>query len=261
MSDITLWQWLLAGLAALIVGCAKTGLPGLGLLAVPLMAVAFGGRVSVGALLPMLIVADCCAVWWYRRHAQWLHLRRLVPWVVVGLTVGFVLMWWLALMEVQQQAVDAWFTPLLGAVIMLMLLMLVLRRWLGDQLTPQQPGMVVLCGSGAGVATFMANAAGPMMTLYLSAMGMRKQAFMGTNAWFFLLLNVIKVPLFVLLGILVPQAPLITADSLMVNLWVAPLIILGVILGRHVFRAVSERLFELSVLSLAALASVYLLLS
>ena len=261
MSDIALWQWLIAGVAALVVGCAKTGMPGLGLLAVPLMAVAFGGRVSVGALLPMLIVADCFAVYWYRRHAQWSHLWRLLPWVVAGLAVGFLLMWWLARMEVRQQAVDAWFTPVLGAVILLMLLLLVLRRRLGERLTPRQHSMVVVCGSGAGIATFMANAAGPMMALYLSAMNMRKQAFMGTNAWFFLLLNVVKVPLFVLLGVLVPQAPLITGETLWVNLMVAPVIIAGVLVGRRLFSVLSERVFESGVLGLAGLAAVYLLLA
>ncbi|TVR41206.1 MAG: sulfite exporter TauE/SafE family protein [Planctomycetota bacterium] len=253
------WQWLIAGLAALIVGCAKTGLPGLGLVAVPLMAVAFGGRASVGTLLPMLIIADCFAVLFYRRHARWDHLLRLLPSVCLGLPLGFILMWWLGLREVAAGEPDAVFTSIIGMVILVMVALLCLRRWWGDRLVPRGRLSVVLYGSGAGIATFLANAAGPMMALYLAGMRAKKEAFMGTNAWFFLLLNLSKVPLFLILGLLVPQAPLITGSSLRLNVILAPAIIVGVLLGAWLFTRLNQRLFDALVLILAAAAAVHLI--
>lgn len=258
--DVQWWQWLVGGIAALIVGCAKTGLPGLGLLAVPLMAMAFGGRVSVGTLLPMLIVADCCAVAFYRRHAQWNQLWGLFPAVALGLALGFGIMWWLALAEVSAGS-QAWFSPLLGLVIVIMLALLVARRWRAEALVPRSSLATFGYGSGAGVATFLANAAGPMMALYLAGRRMSKEQFMGTNAWFFLLLNLSKVPLFVVLGVLVPQAPLITWDSLRFNLLMAPLILIGVLVGQWLFRRLPQGLFDALVIILAAAAAIHLLVA
>ena len=68
--DLTVWQWLLGAAAALLVGVSKTGIPGVGILVVTLLAQAFGGWNSVGVMLPMLILGDVFAVAWYKRHAQ-----------------------------------------------------------------------------------------------------------------------------------------------------------------------------------------------
>lgn len=258
--DLHSWQWILGIIAGLLVGCAKTGLPGIGILVVPLMATAFGGRASVGALLPMLIIADCFAVAFYRRHAEWDKLVKLVPWVAVGLSIGFLVMWWLGSLEAAQAAKDDVFKPVLGGLILCMLGLLLLRRKFGDRLTPQSRLGVMGTGVATGSATFLANAAGPVMTLYLAAMGMPKERFMGTNAWFFLLVNITKIPMFLLLGLLVPQAPLITASSFVFNLMMAPVIIIGVFIGAWVFKRIPQKIFDAAVLLLAAAAAVNLII-
>ena len=83
-----LWQWAIGFGAALFVGVSKTGVPGIGILVVPMLAYGFGGRLSIGVMLPMLIMGDMFAVAWYRRHAQWDKLVHLLPWVVVGMVFG-----------------------------------------------------------------------------------------------------------------------------------------------------------------------------
>ena len=88
ISTLSAFQWTLISIAALSVGIAKTGVPGFGIIAVPLFASALGGLLSVGALLPVLIFADCFAVFWYRRHAHWDKLISLLPWVLVGIGIG-----------------------------------------------------------------------------------------------------------------------------------------------------------------------------
>ena len=91
---LTSEQWLVGSCAALLVGITKTGLPGIGILVIPLMAAVFGGRLSVGATLPLLIFGDIFAVLWYHQHARWDNLRNLVPWLVIGIAVGTGVLWY-----------------------------------------------------------------------------------------------------------------------------------------------------------------------
>ena len=75
-------------LAAFILGAAKSGLKGMGVVIVTLMAFAFGAKASTGILLPLLIFADILAVSYYNRHAKWKYLLRFLPWMLVGVVVG-----------------------------------------------------------------------------------------------------------------------------------------------------------------------------
>ncbi|MDW8290946.1 MAG: TSUP family transporter, partial [Armatimonadota bacterium] len=110
-------QLLFGTVAAFLVGVSKTGVPGIGILVVPLMASAFGGRASVGAMLPMLIVGDLFAVRWYRQHTQWNRLKELVPWVIIGMALGAAALWWLGEASVQRDLLE----PLIGVLVLVML--------------------------------------------------------------------------------------------------------------------------------------------
>jgi len=86
--DLSLTQWLVLIGCSLLIGMAKAGIQGTGLMMVPIMAYVFGGRPSTGLVLPMLIFADIFAVRYYHRHAQWGHIVRLIPWAAAGVLVG-----------------------------------------------------------------------------------------------------------------------------------------------------------------------------
>ena len=111
-----------------------------------------------------------------------------------------------------------------------------------------------IMGIFAGLTTMMANAAGPVMTLYLLAMRLPKLEFLGTGAAFFLLINWIKVPFIAQLG-------LINASSLTLNLYLLPAVAVGALLGRPVVQRVNQRIFENAALALAAVAALRLLLT
>ena len=106
-------------------------------------------------------------------------------------------------------------------------------------------------GLFAGFTMMIANAAGPVMTLYLLAMRLDKLGFLGTGAAFFLVINWIKVPFAVQLGI-------INTSSLSLNLWLLPAVALGALLGRPVVERVNQRWFENLALGFAALAALKL---
>ncbi|MFA5205575.1 MAG: sulfite exporter TauE/SafE family protein [Lentisphaeria bacterium] len=246
MGELGSWGWGVLALAALLLGMAKTGVPGLGILAVPLVAWVMPARASTGLLLPMLLLADCFAVAHYRRHAAWPHLLRLLPWTLAGIVLGCV-----ALGRID----DARLRPLIGGVVLAMLGVQAWRQWRAGGVVPEPPGhWLFAAGMGllAGATTMLANAAGPVMILYLLAMRLPKLEFLGTSAWFFLLVNGLKVPFSVGLG-------LITRESLVVNLVLVPVIITGAMLGLPVARRLPERGFTLAAQLLTVLAALKLL--
>ncbi len=254
MPHLSALQWVLAAGAALMIGFSKTGVPGFGMLSVPVLAVAFGGRGSLGTMLPMLIVADLFAIGWYRRHARWDLLFGLAAWVLIGVALGAGALWFV------QQHPDGpdWPGFLIGVLVLSMLVLHVYRRRFGNGVSLKPMGSHV-AGMAAGFATTASNAAGPITSLYLSSAGLGKDEFMGTSAWFYFFFNLLKVPIYLLVGYFAVAPPLITADTLWINAVVAPGIVVGAFVGRAFLPVISQRLFEDAVVGLAGLASVKLL--
>jgi uncharacterized membrane protein YfcA len=244
MLDLTPIQWFTLGLSAFLTGISKTGIPGLGILVVPLAAAVFPSKASTGLILPMLIMADILAVAYYKRHAVWSHLIRLIPWAMIGIMLGAFAM---------NKVNDAQLKPIIGAIVLLMLGLGYWRsRRSGESYqAPTQWWFAAIMGLFAGTTTMMANAAGPIMAIYLIAMRLPKNEYLGTGAWYFLLMNCFKVPFSAGQG-------LITGQSLLVNLANAPIIIIGATLGIMVVKYIPEKTFISIVQILAALAAAYL---
>lgn len=235
--------WLLGITAGLIVGLAKTGLPGCGILAVPLVAMIFPAKLSVGALLPLLIVGDLCAVTFYHRHAQWKKLLELFPCVLGGIAVGAFVLW----------AIDsAQLKPLLGALILILLSLELARQRCGWVEFPHKMWFVISMGSLAGFATTLGNVAGPIMNIYFISKGFQKAEFMGTTAWYFLIFNCVKIPIYAGLGMINPT-------TLKFDLFMIPAVLAGALIGRLLLGVVPQRAFNFIVLFLAAVAAVRLL--
>ncbi len=245
--ELTGGAWALLCGCGVLVGISKTGLPGVGILAVPLMALILPARESVGVLLPMLIFADLFSAGYYRHHAQWGHLLRLLPAALAGIVAGFLLL---------GRVEDRQLEPLIGGIVLVMLGLkapaMFGRKREADSEASGGTWFAWPMGFAAGVTTMLANAAGPVMVLYLLAMGLEKRKFVGTAAWFFFVVNWVKVPFHVNLG-------LITADSLTLNLVTFPAIALGAAGGIFLLRVIPQKLFNLLAVVLAAAAAVKLL--
>ena len=247
------WFWAIT--AAMAIGAAKTGLPGLGILVVALMARAIPGRQSVGVVLPLLIIADCCAVFWYRRFARWDLLLRLFSWVALGLVIGGLLLW---LLGGNEQA-DRWFRPLLGIIVLIMIALHLAQMRYGEHLRPQKRLGLAATGCCTGIATTLANAAGPVMSVYLAGQKVDKQQFLGTMAWFFLILNLSKVPIFLIVSWIHPEQPMISSATLELNLRLLPGVLLGAIIGRYLLSRLPRQMFFAAVICLASIAALSLL--
>ncbi len=266
--ELPLWRWVLGAACAFAVGMAKTGVPGLGILVVPLMVLTVGdARQSAGWLLPLLCTADLFAVVYYRRHARTRRLFYLAPWVLIGMAAG----------SFALGASERYLRPLVGAIVLAMIALHLRRRRAAAAATPadvpaergadpgapavpptpaalgrDRMGQAVGFGVVAGFATMVANAAGPVMNLYLLAQRLPKHEFIATGAWFFLVINLSKLPVYRAHG-------LIGARSLLFDLVLVPAVVTGALSGRAIFDRLPQRGFELIVLSLTTLAALLLL--
>ena len=245
IGQMTSWQWTFLTLGAFFSGLSKTGIAGLGILPVALFAMALPARASTGALLPLLLCGDIFGVTFYRKHASWVHLWKLFPWVVVGVIAGY-----FALDRVSNAAVQR----MIGVILLIMCGLQFWRQRRGDQLNSLVPHtwwFAGLAGVFAGFATMVANAAGPVMVLYLLAIGLPKLAFIGTGAWFFMLVNAFKVPFSVHLG-------LITLDSLLMDALLVVPMVPGALLGPVLLKRMNQRTFELLAILLTLAAALRL---
>lgn len=248
MPELLPWAWILLGLAALTIGLAKTAIPGGGILPVALFATVLPARTSTAALLLLLIVGDMFALIAYRRHAHWPTLLRLAPAVVVGLLAGFA---FLALGD------DAVVRRAIGAILLAMIAVTLWRRWRqsrADAVPGPGGGIVAASGYGAlaGFTTMVANAAGPVMSMYFLAMRTPVQVFLGTSAWFFAIVNLFKVPF--LAGIGLFEGPVLLMDAALV-----PLVVVGALLGIRLARRMKQHVFDRIVIGLTIVGATYLL--
>lgn len=244
--DLTPWQWTLLALGAFFTGLSKTGVAGLGVLSVAFFANALPARESTGALLPLLVCADVFGIAFFRKHADWSHLWKLFPWVVLGFLPG-----WLVLDRISSNAMER----LIGSIIVGMV---ILHLWrirrveIPGSSKPHGPWFPAAVGLLAGFTTMTANAAGPVMVLYLLAVGLPKLAFIGTAAWFFMLINVLKIPFSAQLG-------LITLESLKLDALLLIILIPGALLGPWILARLDQKRFEVMTLALTITAALRLL--
>ncbi|HEU5097770.1 MAG TPA: sulfite exporter TauE/SafE family protein [Roseiflexaceae bacterium] len=244
---LELWQWALGALGAFLVGLSKTGIPGLGILNVAIFALVFPARESVGLVLVILICGDIVAVSTYRHDASWSHLLRLFPWAAAGVVLGY-----LALGRVN----DSQMRHLIGAILLGLVVFQYIRSRrpaaIDAEAQSARPWLAPLAGVTAGFTTMVANAAGPVMVLYLLAMRLPKILFVGTAAWYFFALNLFKLPFSASLGLVNPA-------SLGVALWLGPFAMLGALIGRPIVNRLNQRLFELSALALTFGAAIMMM--
>ncbi|MBI4942315.1 MAG: sulfite exporter TauE/SafE family protein [Actinobacteria bacterium] len=268
-------------LAAVLVGFAKTAIGGVASISVAIFAATMPARESTGVLLPLLILGDVFAVWSYRSHAHWRTLLRLMPTVLVGILLGAL---FVATVD------DTVMRRTIGVVLLLLVSVNLWTRSRQAQEPAAAPvpaaatttatatapattpatttaeaadaasaagtrrarhAAAAFYGSLTGFTTMVANAGGPVMSLYMLSMRMPMLAFLGTGAWLFALFNLVKVPFSIGLGLLDRQA-------LGMDLVLAPGVVAGAVVGRWAIRRIDQVLFERIVLVVTVLSAVNL---
>ncbi len=242
----TVFALVLAVVAAFIIGVSKTSVGGVAVISVSIFAQLMPAKESTAAVLLLLICGDVVAVRTYHKHADWGLLKKLLPAVLPGIALGALFVRFVP---------DSGLKKFIGVmlVVMLALQLWSRRKPLSAEAKPMHPAATIGTGVAAGFTTMIANAAGPVMSLYLLAARVDKVRFIGTGAWYFLIINLTKVPFSAALG-------LFHVSTLWLTLLLLPAVLLGTWVGRILIKRVSQRWFERLTLAVTAVAAVSLLL-
>ena len=244
--DLSLVQWLWIIVAACCIGFSKTGISSFLMPAIPIVAAVFGGKGSTGIILPMLLVGDVFALYYYNRHAQWNNIKKLLPWTLVGLVLGVI---------VGNFVSDKQFKFFIAISVLICLLTLIYTEKKGENLkVPKNAFVYALTGMLCGFTSMIGNAAGPIFSVYLLAKGFKKNDFLGTTAWFFFIVNLTKVPLQILFWNNIPSSTVFLTVSMI------PAIGVGAILGVVVIKRINEKLFHRLIIAVTAIAAIKLLI-
>lgn len=231
-------------IVALLIGMAKTGVHGAGMMSVPILANVFGGQLSSGIMLPMLVMADVLGVWYYHRHASWRHLKILFPWAAIGVVLGTV---------TGNYINDQEFKIFMAAIIVISLaIMLWLERARQEEAVPHKKWFGIATGVAGGFTSMVGNLANSVMAVYLLSIRLPKNAFIGTAAWFFLVVNWFKVPFHVFVW------HTITLQTFLLDLITLPAIVLGAWLGIVVVGKLSERVYRWFIIGMTVVAAVFM---
>jgi uncharacterized membrane protein YfcA len=260
--ELSPWQWAALIFASICIGISKTGINGISTVAIPLFVLIFEAKPSTGVILPLLCLADLFAVIYYRRNAEWKYIFRLVPWALGGFALALI---------VERFIPARGFKILIGISILAGLLIMFwndLPRILrgrggkGDPVVsagsapaaPRGWWFSALFGLLGGFSTMIGNAAGPIMSVFLLSVRLPKTSFVGTAAWFFLIVNYLKIPLQFFAW------HNISAKSLGFDLFMVPFVLIGAWVGILFVKKIPEKQYRLLVYLLTVISSALLLL-
>lgn len=219
--------FLIACVAAVLVGLSKGGVPVIGMLAVPTLALMISPVKAAALLLPIYILTDIVSIWLYRRHYSAVNLRILIPAGVFGVMLG-----WLFAAQLSDRAVSA----LIGTLGLAFCLSIWLRR---EVVATAQPARLIpglFWGTMAGFTSFVSHAGGPPFQIYMLPQKLPKLVFVGTSTLTFTVINLAKV---------LPYAQLrpFSSHDWQIVAWLVPSALLATAVGAWLTRRLAERWF------------------
>lgn len=220
--------WTVAIFSVFIVGLSKSGLVGaMGMVSVPLLSLVMPARDATGMMLPVLLAMDAIAIWIYRRDANWSVLAIMLPGALVGTVLGW-LLWSIV--------TDAQVLLAVGVITILFMLdaLLPLRQRLAG-LPPSKP-WGVFWGAAAGLTSFISHTGSPPFQIYTLPLKMTPVVFSGTTAFFFAIVNTMKLVPFYSLGQL-------NVSNLELSAALIPFGLVGVAVGVFLVRRISTKAF------------------
>ncbi len=221
--------WLLASLATLLVGASKGGVPGIGILAVPVLSQVISPVVAAGLLLPIYIVSDIYGLWLYRKSYN----LRIIKIVGVAATIGVLIGWAMA-----QFNNDAVVKLIVGTIGLWYAADIFIQARKKGEVIPKPADVPrgMFWGTIAGFTSFVAHAGGTPYQMYVLPQKLDKMTYAGTATILFTYINLIKLPPYWLLGQINP-------GSLKTCLILAPISFFGAWAGYRLTKALPSSWF------------------
>jgi len=241
--NLTALQWSAVGFAVFLLGLSKSGIKGIGIIIVVILALVFGEKASTGILLPMLISADIFAVVYYNSHAQWKYIKILMPWMIIGVLVGV----WIG-----NDISETIFKRLMAVIIIASVIIMFFSESRKSDQVPSDKLFSSGMGFLAGFTTMIGNLAGPISNIYFLAMRFPKNEFIGTAAWLFFIINVFKLPFHFFVW------KTVTKETLILNTVLIPVVLCGFFLGAYIVKFISNINYRRFILIVTAIGGVIL---
>jgi hypothetical protein len=240
MLHFAAWQWALGIVSAFMIGVSKTGAPGASSMVIPFMVMIVGdARLSAAWTQPLLSSGDLLGIYYWRKHADARKLFSLIPWVLLGIAAAFFAL------DLNERVIRI----MVAAIVLLMLAVQMWRRWGAKAAAHGSP---IFYGLSAGFSTTIANAAGPVISMYLLSQRLPKDRFVATGAWFFFVANLLKIPVYIWYG-------LYSRESLLFDVALLPAVLLGGLAGKWFVSRVPQGIFDVLVIAITAISAVLLL--
>ena len=241
--DISSTSWIFAFIAAFIMGISKSGIKGIGIIIVTLMALAFGAKESTGLMMPLLIAGDIYAVSYYNRHTQWKYIARFLPWMMLGVLIG---------VFIGKDLPEQLFKLVMAGIILGSVLLMFWGDRKKSKQVPTHWSFASFMGIMAGITSMIGNLAGPVSSIFFLAMRLPKNEFIGTAAWLFLFINIFKLPFHLFVW------ETITVEGLIVDLKLIPAVLFGLFIGTRLVKQIQEGFYRKMILVLTALGALLL---
>ncbi len=231
--------------AAFVIGLSKAGIKGIAIINVTLMALAFETKESTGIVVPLLIIGDLFAVVFYNRHAQWSYILRFLPWIILGILIG---------VFIGNDFDEKTFKISMAAIILLSVMMMYWWDKRKSKSIPSHWLFASTVGMMAGITTMIGNLGGAFSNIFFLAMRVPKNQFIGTAAWLFLIINIVKLPFHIFIW------NTISVETLVINLKLLPAIFIGFFIGLRLVKIIKENFYRKMILVLTALGAILILL-
>ncbi len=230
--------WIIAGLAVFSVAVSKSGFGGaMGALAAPMMLTVLPAKTALAVLLPLFLVTDVWTVWIWRGYV----IKHYLVWMTVAGIAGQIL-GYLVISYIDNETLKSF----IGALALFMGLRYWLRVWrpaIGVVAAHVSRAMrarfreraAVWC-TLSGFSSFISLTGGIPVQVYMLPMRIHRFFFVGTLSWYFLLINLAKLPFFV-------DLQMFNENSLLVSCLLLPVIPAGVLFGRWLNRKMNDRIF------------------
>ncbi|MDN3665251.1 sulfite exporter TauE/SafE family protein [Algibacter miyuki] len=242
--NLSTLQWAAIAFAVFLLGLSKSGIKGIGIIIVVILAFVFGEKASTGVLLPMLICADIFAVIYYNRHAQWGIIKKLIPWMIVGVLVG---VW------VGNDISEMLFKRLMAIIIIGSVFIMIYMERKKSVIVPTNKWFSTGTGFLSGFTTMIGNLAGPISNIYFLAIRFPKNEFIGTAAWLFFIINVFKLPFHIFVW------GTVTKETLVLNSVLIPAVIIGFFVGAYIVKLISNVNYRRFILIVTAIGGLIML--
>lgn len=242
--EVGITAWILAVAGAFVVGLSKSGIKGIEIINVTLMALAFGARNSTGLVVPLLIIADVFAVIYYNRHTNWSYIVRFLPWMLLGIFLGVL---------IGNDLDEKTFKIGMSIIILASVVMMYWWDRRKSKVVPTHWAFAGFIGTISGITTMIGNLAGAFSNIYFLAMRLPKNEFIGTAAWLFLIINIFKLPFHVFVW------KTISIDTFLIDLRLVPAIFIGFYAGIRLVKIIKEEFYRKMILVLTAIGALLIL--